>query len=747
MTKLLRFDEFLFGFGDEGPGVRPGRPKADVVLALAGNPNSGKTTVFNALTGSRRHVGNYPGVTVECAEGFRRHGDVELRIVDLPGTYSLTAHSAEELLARNFILNEKPDVVVDILDASNLERNLYLAVQIMELGVPLVLAFNMSDMAEANGFEFDIDTLSWLFGVRIVQTVGTSGKGLKELLDAVVLTARRREIGPARQAPRIGYRQEIEEEIAKVAALVEKTGLYAGGYDPRWAAVKLLENDRLLRAGFVPDEILAQLGKSAARIEAVLGEPPATAIAGCRYGYISGACREAVRSSIEVRKSFSDRVDAVVTNRVLGIPIFLGLMYLVFHLTFTVGGFPVAWIEESIGRLGDCAAGWWPEGSESVLKSLLVDGIIGGIGSVVVFLPNIFLLFLAIAFLEDSGYMARAAFLMDRVMHKVGLHGKSFIPMLIGFGCSVPAIMATRMLENRRDRLATILVIPLMSCGARLPIYALILPTFFPQAWQAPLLWIVYVIGILLAMAGAKILRATILKGESVPFVMELPPYRMPTFRGVAIHIWERGRIYLRKAGSVILCLSVLLWAISTFPRLPAGEAARFDAAREFVRAAGPGDVVRDARIAAIDNEEWEASLRHSLAGRIGRAMEPLLAPMGFDWRTGTALVGAFAAKEVFVAQLGIVFSMGETDQGSVQLRDRLREAYTPLAGFCIMLFCLVSAPCMVTVAVTRREAGSWKWALLQLGGLTLLAYALTTLVFQTGSLLGIGTARLLPHN
>ncbi len=713
--------------------------KSHLVIALAGNPNAGKTTIFNELTGSRQHVGNYPGVTVECKEGFRRHGNIDLRIVDLPGTYSLTAYSAEELVARNFIIDEKPDVVVDILDASNLERNLYLAVQLMELGVPLVLVFNMSDVAKASGYEFDIGKLSRFFGARIVQTTGNRGVGMTELLDAAVRTAGEDPREADRQPPAISYGKEIEEEIARIVSLIEKGGLFAGKYDARWTAVKLLENDKELRARITSPVINAQIEKSVARIEKMLGEPPETAIAGDRYGFISGACQEAVRSTIETRHTVSDRIDSVVTHPVLGIPLFLGLMYLVFHLTFTVGRPPMDWIEGFFGWLGATVAGLWPVGSESLLKSLLVDGILGGVGGVVVFLPNILLLFLAIAILEYSGYMARAAFLMDHVMHKIGLHGKSFIPMLIGFGCSVPAIMATRTLENRRDRLTTMLVIPLISCGARLTIYALIIPAFFPQAWQAPMLWIIYVIGILLAVGAAKLLRGTILKGESVPFVMELPPYRMPTLKAVLIHMWERGWLYLKKAGTVILAISILLWAISTFPRLPDGESARFQAARQTARAGILGETERAERLGSIDNQEAEAALLNSLAGRIGMAMEPALKPMGFDWRIGIALIGAFAAKEVFVAQLGIVYSVGESNEGSESLRDKLRNAYTPLVGFCIMLFCLVSAPCVATVAVTMRESGSWRWAMFQLGGLTLLAYVLTVLVFQAGSLLGIG--------
>ncbi len=712
--------------------------KSKITVALAGNPNSGKTTVFNNLTGARQHVGNYPGVTVERKEGLRRHNGVEIKVVDLPGTYSLTAYSAEELVARNFIIDEKPDVVVDIIDSSNLERNLYLAVQLLETGIPLVLAFNMSDEARKRGYDFDLEKLSRFFAAPIIKTVGHKGEGIDALLDAVVSVAAQETRD--RDGRIINHGHEIEGEIAKVESLLKNNNTAAAGrYGARWLAIKLLENDKDVRAKVDAPGIEEQVEKSAQYIEKTLQETTETAFAASRYGYISGACHEAVRSTVEIRHTVSDRIDSVVTNRVLGIPIFLGLMYLVFSLTFTLGDPPMGWIEGFFGWLGGTITGLWPEGSESLLKSLLVDGIIGGVGGVIVFLPNILLLFLAIAILEDSGYMARAAFIMDRLMHKIGLHGKSFIPMLIGFGCSVPAIMATRTLENRRDRLTTMLVTPLMSCGARLPIYALIIPAFFPEGWHGPMLWIIYVIGILLAVASAKLLRSTIFKGESVPFVMELPPYRMPTLRGVLIHMWERGWLYLKKAGTIILGISILLWAMTTFPGLPESESARFEHERQAVQAGNLTEAAQQEAVAAIDNEEAEEGLRYSIAGRIGRALEPVIRPMGFDWKIGTALIGAFAAKEVFVAQMGIVHAIGEADEESESLRETLTRTYTPLIGFCIMLFCLVSAPCMATIAVTARESASWKWAFLQLAGLTVLAYVLTVIVFQAGSLFGIG--------
>ncbi len=720
---------------DSEPTQGQARAGTQLTIALAGNPNSGKTTIFNALTGGRQHVGNYPGVTVEKKEGACRHGDAKLRVVDLPGTYSLTAYSAEELVARDFLIHEKPDVVIDILDAGNLERNLYLAVQIMELGAPQVLALNMSDVARQRGLEFDLELLSKLLGVPIIPTVGHKGTGKAELLDAAVEMASR----PERPTPRrIDYGPEIEAEIAKLEEHIQQAGIVLDGAPGRWLAIKLLEGDTQVREHLGNNGLVDAADKAAQRLESLLGDSPEALIADRRYGFISGACQEAVRSTVESRHSLSDRIDAVVTNRLLGIPIFLAMMYAVFYLTFTVGDPLMGWIEGGFEWLGGAVGGLWAEGSESLLRSLLVDGIIGGVGGVLVFLPNILLLFLAIAILEDSGYMARAAFLMDKLMHKIGLHGKSFVPMLIGFGCSVPAIMATRTLENRRDRLVTMLVVPLMSCGARLPIYALIIPAFFPQVWHAPMLWVIYVIGIVLAVVCAKLLKTTILRGETPPFVMELPPYRMPTLKSVGLHMWNRGGAYLKKAGTIILGISILLWAMQQWPGLPEDKAEAFAQQRATIEAkADLGAEARAEQLAEIDHAEAEAALEASLMGRVGHGLEPVLRPAGFDWKVSTAMVGAFAAKEVFVAQMGIVYSLGEEeDEESVPLRDKLQASYTPLQGFCIMLFCLISAPCMATIAITKRESNSWKWAMFQLGGLTVLAWIVTVAVYQVGSLM-----------
>ena len=679
-----------------------------ITVALAGNPNSGKTTIFNALTGARQHVGNYPGVTVEKKEGIRQCQDYTIRFVDLPGTYSLTAHSIEEVVARDFIVHEHPDVVIDVIDASNFERNLYLGTQLLELKVPLILALNMSDLAQKKGFAFDDDKISSFFNAPVVHTIGSKAKGIDRLLTAIVDCVTQ----PPGESPssQLHYGEDIERELAKIEALVSVEHELVQVYGAKWLALKLLEQDQdILKKGHSP-EVLAAVEQSMAHLEGLYHDSPEVLIAERRYGFVSGVFEQAVHRSAEKRHDISDLVDKVLLNRVLGLFIFFALMYAVFKLTFAVGDPLMGLIEEGFAGLASLISQCWPADSQSLLKSLLVDGIIGGVGGVIVFLPNILLLFLGIALLEDSGYMARGAFLMDRIMHKLGLHGKSFIPMVIGFGCSVPAIMSTRILEDRKMRMATIMVLPLMSCGARLPIYALIIPAFFAPAHHGLVMWLIYVIGIGMAALGSILLRKTLLKGDDATFLMELPPYRLPTIKGLLIHMWERSWLYLKKAGTVILAISILLWAATTFPR------------------------ASEEQLVGSDEETAQMTeLRHSLAGRLGSALEPVIRPLGFDYRIGTALVGALAAKEVFVAQMGIVFSIGEADEESTPLRQKLKANYTPLQGFCIMLFCLISAPCVATVAVSRRETNSWRFALCQFVGLTLLAYVVTLIVYQCG--------------
>lgn len=743
--------------------------KENLTIALAGNPNSGKTTIYNALTGARQHVGNYPGVTVEKKESVITYGNRQLKIIDLPGTYSLTAYSVEEVVARNVIINEKPDVVVDIIDSSNLERNLYLAIQLMELRIPLVFVFNMKDVAQEMGIKIDIKSLSHLFGVPIIETVGSKGNGVNNIIDEAIKAASVSEI----KYPIITYDKVIEKYVGSVEELIKTHSQSIENYNTRWLAVKLLEGDKDVMQIVSSPVVAEEVKRADMDINKILGDSPETAIASARYGFISGACQECVITTVESRHNMSDAIDSVLVNRVLGIPIFLGLMYLVFQLTFTLGDPFMGWIERFFGFLGDKANELI---THDLLRSLIADGIIGGVGGVIVFLPNIIFLFIAIAILEASGYMARVAFIMDKVMHRIGLHGKSFIPFLIGFGCSVPAIMATRTLDNQRDRILTMLVTPFMSCGARLPIYLLIIPAFFDKN-QALVLWVIYLIGIVLGIVIAKILGMTVLKGESAPFVMELPPYRVPTLKGVLIQMWERSWLYLKKAGTIILFVSIVMWALTVFPLFPEEKAAEYENGlleleqvvksktaelerigyviaddeymqeAESINAKLSEDELAKAdeimaeletatlQIEEINNKLAEAELEYSAAGRIGKFIEPVLAPIGFDWKIGTALIGAFAAKEVFVAQMGIVYSLGEAAEDSEALRDKLRENYSPLVGFAIMVFALLSAPCMATFAIVKRESNSWKWAFFQFFGMTIVAYIVTLIIYQAGRL------------
>jgi len=690
-------------------------------VAVAGNPNTGKTTLFNALTGARQRVANYPGVTVATKVGRCAHAGRELIVTDLPGTYDLSPRSEEERVARDAILRERPDVLVVVLDASNLERSLFLGAQLMERDLPLVFALNMIDVAESRGLAIDVEGLAQRLGAPAVPTVATRERGLDRLLDAVVAVA-----GPPRAAPAPPpYGPDIEPEIARVEA-----ALRAGGAAPypgatmRWTAARLIEGDAEVRARVQAPDARAAADQSAARLRVRFGEEPVIALSDWIYGWIAGLVREVVRRPDRSRRTRSDAADEVLTHPLFGLPIFLAMMYLTFQIVFLLGRPATALIEAGFSGLGALIAGAWPEAAAPLARSLVIDGVVGGVGGVLVFLPNILLLYLAVAALEDSGYMARAAFVVDHLMHRIGLHGKSFLPMLLGFGCSVPAILATRTLEHRRDRLTTMFVIPLVSCGARLTIYALVIPAFFPPRWQAPVLMAVYLLGILLAIGLAKALRVFVFRGESVPMVMELPPYRRPTAKGLTIYMWQQAAHYLRKAATIILGVSILMWALATFP-WPAAPA-------------GPAEA-RPASVAAPAAPPAAGRLEQSYAGRIGRWMEPALRPLGFDWRIGTALIGALAAKEVFVAQLGVVFAVDEGDESRATLRARLRDAYKPLTGFCVLLFCLIAAPCAATLAAVKQESGSWGWALAQAVGLTALGYALTLAVYQLGRWLGFG--------
>jgi ferrous iron transport protein B len=684
-----------------------------ITIALAGNPNSGKTTVFNSLTGARQHVGNYPGVTVEKKEGTCRHKGREIHVVDLPGTYSLTAYSLEELVARNFVIDEKPDVVVDIVDASNLERNLYLTTQFIELGVPVVVALNMSDVATADGKSIDAELLGQLIGVPVVPTVGHKGQGMQALLDAVVRVADTG-VGPL-VSPALGH--ELEPHVREITDAVRDARL-PDSLSARWIAIKLLENDdevhELVREHSHDGERVCELTQDARQhIEGVVGDDAEIALADRRYGFIAGACREAVTLGQRQRLDWSDAIDSIVANRVVGIPILVGFMWALFELVFRLGAPPTEWIQAAFAWLSTQVAAILPDGA---LQSLLADGIIGGVGGVLVFLPQILLLFLGIAFLEDTGYMARAAFVVDRLMHAIGLHGRSAIPLLIGFGCNVPAVMATRTLESRRDRLTTMLIVPFMSCSARLPVYVLLAGAFFAPDVAGKVILSLYMLGAAVGVIMAKLFRRFVLRGPTTPFVMELPPYRMPTLRGVLIHMWERGWLYVKKAGTIILAASVVMWFLLSYP--------------------APPPAVAD----LPQNERAAAALAYSYAGRIGQSIEPVLRPLGLDWKVGIGLVAGLAAKEVVVATFGTVYSLGEADEESADLRDALRRdpQFDPLTAYALMVFVLLYVPCMATVAVIKRETNSWRWAAFVIFYTCAIAWIVAFLVSEGGRLLGL---------
>lgn len=710
-------------------------------VALAGNPNCGKTTIFNYLTGAHQHVGNYSGVTVERKSGICHADSMEVEIIDLPGIYSLSSSSPEEKVAFNELLTQDIDLILNIIDAGNPQRNLYLTTQLVELGIPMLLVFNMADDAHRRGLKFNLPILERYFGAPIVRTVGAHGRGIEHMKSEMAKLLR----AEYPQYPaRLRYGEVLDGLIAQVEEMIAKLDLSAlSGAPVRYFAIKLLEGDACISSLPVFAPVIEPVAALRAKLAVRFGVDAETILPDARYGMISGACREAIRITNERRQQLSDNIDRVMTNRYLGLPIFLLIMFAIFALTFFCADPFVGMLESLFGWLAETITAFWPEGRLEFLRALITDGIIGGVGGVLGFLPNILFLFLGIAFLEGTGYMARAAYVMDGFMHIFGLHGKSFIPMLLGFGCTVPAVMATRSIESEKDRLTTIMVLPLMSCSARLPIYSLLIPAFFPQKFQALIMWIIYVLGVVLALIGARIMKSTLFKGSDEVYLMELPPYRMPTFRSLLIHMWERSLCYLRKAGTLILLASVILFVINALPQKTAFSKNYAEEIRTLESSSRIPEADRKEQILRLESEKKMESLEYSIAGRIGRGLEVVMKPIGFDWRICSALIGAFAAKELFVSQLSILFSMSGAEDDATPLQSVLRENYTPLQAFCMMVYCLVSMPCVGTVAVVKRETNSWKLTLLQLAGLTLTAYLLCLALFQIGTLLQIGTSLL----
>lgn len=736
-----------------------------ISVALAGNPNAGKTSLFNAITGAHHKVGNYPGVTVEKREGIHDFRDARFRIIDLPGIYSLTAYSLDEVVARDFLLEDKPDIVVDVIDSTNLERNLYLCLQFQELGIPVVGALNMSDEAEAKGLHIDAALLSKTLGIPLVKTVGTNGEGVEGLLEAVLVEVSATAMRAAKGAPAAPlktphYGDEIESRLGPLTEAVASDRGFAERYPARWLAIKLLENDanagEKLTSHPRGAEIAAMAKAGREWLAKHFGRDAEIVVTEQRYGYIRGAIREAVRQAPVNRVPLTERIDRILMNRVLGLPIFFLIIWGIFKLTFALGEYPAALLDRFFTLLAEGAERAIPAG---LLRSLVVNGIIQGVGGVFSFVPLIVLLFLCISILEDTGYMSRAAFLTDKILHAFGLHGQSFMPLMLGFGCSVPAIMATRTVKSPKDRIATILAIPFMSCGAKLPVYVLLAGTFFP-AHADNAVMLIYLAGVLLSLASTIFLRKTVLRGETTPFVMELPPYRRPTWRGVFWHVWGKTLNYIRKAGTVILAASILIWALTTFPA-PKDEAAKAEALRSELSASMAGAAANAAPTnadsagasseaaasaasvstetsvqAAVDAALKEYRLESSAAGAIGKLMSPILRPLGLNWKVGIALIPGFAAKELVVSTLGILYGTDTTDvEETASLREAIRRdpGMTPLSAVVLMAIILIMPPCFASLATIRAEAGD-RWMIFEICYALALAWVVGFIVRLVGS-------------
>ncbi len=704
-------------------------------IALLGNPNSGKTTLFNSITGAHRQVGNYPGITVEKHTLNLKVGTKDVALVDLPGTYSLSAFSEEEMVVRHMLNKERPQVAIDVVNASALERNLYLAVQLMELEMPMVVALNMMDEAEQKGLRIDVKRLSEGLGLPVVPCVGRSGKGVPELLShAITVTEASKAV--------LSYGPDVDPLLEDMTKRIG-TEKFLSQYPARWVALKFIEGDTaIMEEGHRSNAVFcAQLQNDIERLSnhlrQTLDTTPEGVIADYRYGFIHGLLNEAVTrtSNYHARSPITAAIDAVLLNRLFGPLIMLGVLWFTYWFTLNLGAYPQGWVEEGFGWLNETATALIPEG---LLQSLIVSGIIDGVGGVLGFTPLIFFLFIIIAILEDSGYMARVAHLLDRVFRIFGLQGCSVMPFIvsggISGGCAIPGIMAARTLRNPQERLATILTAPFMSCGAKVPVFLLLVAAFFPEAQQTYILFSLTLTGWVAALLVSLALRKTILKSDATPFVLEIPPYRMPTLRGVLIHAWERTWMYIKKAGTVILAVSVVIWASMTFPELSMDQIKPFDDKRTTIEQTIPQGEARDSALLVVDAEQAEAALVNSVAGRIGVALEPVMAPLNFDWRMNIALLAGIAAKEVVVSTLGTAYSLGEVDpEDATSLGEKLQSDPNwnmPLA-VAFMLFVLLYAPCFVAVAVLMREAGSWKWAAFSIVGNTLFAYAVATAAYH----------------
>lgn len=737
--------------------------KKTINVAFVGNPNSGKTTLFNHASGLKEHVGNYSGVTVDAKEAHFRKGDYIFNVTDLPGTYSITAYSPEELFVRDYIIDNVPDVVVNIIDGSNLERNLFLTTQLIDMDIKLVVALNMHDELLASGNILDHERLGMLLGVPFVPTIGSKGKGVNDLLQKIIDVYEDRDT--THRHIHISYGNVIEPAINRIQDLIYKSisNELTHRISSRFLAIKLLEKDRATEVALEQTDnfrdIMDVSDQEVSRIENTYNQDTESLIADAKYGFIAGALKETFQLNPVLQRKTSETIDTIVTHKVWGIPIFIFLMWLTFYGTFKLGEYPMQWIEKLVELVSTLFSTILPDG---ILKDLIIQGIIGGVGGVIIFLPNILLLYLFISLMEDTGYMARAVFIMDKVMHKIGLHGKSFIPLVMGFGCNVPAILSTRIIESKRDRLITMLINPFMSCSARLPVYILFISAFFVN-YQGTILFSMYAIGVLLAIFSSLLFKRTLFKKADVPFVMELPPYRTPTFRSLVKHMWNRAEQYLKKMGGVILVASIIIWALGYFPRHTNNDHIytnkiadiRTQYATMILQTQQPEHVVRSAKqqendeIQKVEHEKESNRQLNSYIGRIGKFIEPVMRPLGFDWKMSVAVVTGVAAKEITIGTMGVLYQADtDNDANQSSLITKLRQqtyqdgpkkgqaVFTPLVAFSFMLFILIYFPCIAVVAAIRRESGAAKWAAFIVIYTTMLAYLASLLTYQIGSII-----------
>ncbi len=730
----------------EGVAQQLSRKKTKQIhIALVGNPNCGKTTLFNYASGSHERVGNYGGVTVDAKEGTLKHDNYLLKVTDLPGTYSITEYTPEELFVRNHLIESRPDVVVNVIDSSNLERNMFLTTQLIDMNLKVIIALNMYDELEKKGVELRYKELGKMLGIPIVPTVAVKNKGVKDLIEKITEVYEGKD--STVRAVNIHYGNAIEGSIAKIQPLIEKNKDITNRISARYLTIKLLEDDKTtlqyLKECDNKNSIAAQAKVEIYKLETEFGGSPETAITDAKYGFIEGALRETCTDTKGIILPKKRDIDRILTHKVWGFPIFIFFMWLMFQATFTIGNYPMEWINAGVGYLGDFIGSVMPDGA---LRDLIVDGIIGGVGGVIIFLPNILILFFFISLMEDTGYMSRVSFIMDKLMHKIGLHGKSFIPLLMGFGCNVPAVMATRTLENRKDRIMTMLITPFMSCSARLPVYVLIISAFFSKN-QGLVLFSIYTIGIVLAIIVALLLKNTFFAKQDVPFVMELPPYRIPTLRNTTAHMWHKGSQYLKKMGTFILLASILIWGLSYYPRHVEYSADYDTQISSISTNTSLTEQEREIQVADIELSKASEHQEKSYIGRMGKFIEPVIEPLGFDWKIGISIVTGLAAKEIVVSSMGVLYHAGmETSETSGSLIKKLQEqvhssgkltgqkVFTPLVAFSFMLFILIYFPCVAVIAAIKKES-NWKWAVFAMFYTTAMAWGASFIVYQLGTL------------